>query len=527
MILSHAHNFVFIKNRKVAGSSIEMFLSRFVGSADIVTVIGEEPKIIPENFRALFGRRIRYQNFSGFKNHMSSLRVIDRVGRDVWEDYFSFCFERSPISKVESYFSFITSDLKNADDAQSDFIDASYPEYCSDVSRYTDSGQIIVDQVANYDRLNIEFAEICNRIGIPFDGDLGFRLKDQHKKTHITKPSLTDEMYKEIANAYALERELLPFMQVEAAQPSSSAALPWCLARAALQNGQLLKAEQYILQARKSDEDFLPARREEARIMWRLGDKEASTQKMLNLHSLAPHRMQFAIEAAVFLRRTDKRPEANKLLQDALEISPRNGRVMAELAKFQAEDGLFEEAIATMKKSLSLVRVGTPAWINSHIRILGWSDQLSEAEQFILKNESNEANTQTMAVERGIVSFHWSIDLRISLANMALTQGDIKRAARLLLDRDVVEHTEGKALVPLARRLVGSGPEDFVSATFAEILQLGSTNSRLIRILLRVAKQLENAVFAAQIVSSLEEVETPSADLLKKAKSLHLKLISK
>ena len=39
MILSHKHKFVFVKNRKVAGTSVEVALSPHCGPDDILTVI--------------------------------------------------------------------------------------------------------------------------------------------------------------------------------------------------------------------------------------------------------------------------------------------------------------------------------------------------------------------------------------------------------------------------------------------------------------------------------------------------------
>ena len=46
MIISHKHKFIFIKTRKTAGTSIELFLSRFCGPEDIIT-----PFQSPENER--------------------------------------------------------------------------------------------------------------------------------------------------------------------------------------------------------------------------------------------------------------------------------------------------------------------------------------------------------------------------------------------------------------------------------------------------------------------------------------------
>ena len=45
MIVSHSHRFIFIKTRKVAGTSVELFLSQFCGEEDIVTTLGPDEKL--------------------------------------------------------------------------------------------------------------------------------------------------------------------------------------------------------------------------------------------------------------------------------------------------------------------------------------------------------------------------------------------------------------------------------------------------------------------------------------------------
>src|SRR3972149_2177310 len=45
MIVSHSHRFIFIKTRKVAGTSVDLFLSQFCGEEDIVTTLGPDEKL--------------------------------------------------------------------------------------------------------------------------------------------------------------------------------------------------------------------------------------------------------------------------------------------------------------------------------------------------------------------------------------------------------------------------------------------------------------------------------------------------
>ena len=69
MIISRAHNFIFIKTRKTAGSSMEMALASHVGPEDVVTPLGFAQDI--ERFRT-WG--VLPQNFSNDQTAERALR---------------------------------------------------------------------------------------------------------------------------------------------------------------------------------------------------------------------------------------------------------------------------------------------------------------------------------------------------------------------------------------------------------------------------------------------------------------------
>ena len=125
MIISHQHKFIFIKTAKTAGTSIEVFLSRWCGKEDIVTPIrppieGHQPRnheqlVDPRTgllwrpeglhraLRNVFERRQK------FYNHMPAWLVQQRIPARVWNSYFKFCVERNPWDKVLSHYHMVAS----------------------------------------------------------------------------------------------------------------------------------------------------------------------------------------------------------------------------------------------------------------------------------------------------------------------------------------------------------------------------------------------------------------------------------
>ena len=55
MIISHKYKFIFIKTRKTAGSSIQIYLSELCGEGDVVSTIDRpERPYRPRNYRGLY-----------------------------------------------------------------------------------------------------------------------------------------------------------------------------------------------------------------------------------------------------------------------------------------------------------------------------------------------------------------------------------------------------------------------------------------------------------------------------------------
>jgi hypothetical protein len=196
MILSHKHKFIFVKTAKTAGTSIEVFLSRYCDSTDVVTpieppveghrprnylgFINPIPEILERPGKIFSALRHSITSREKFYRHMPAWQVRTRVPRDVWNSYFKFCVERNPWDKVLSHYHM---------HAAREGGPLSLDEYLArgrfpiNFSRYTDrSGRkIIVDRVLRYENLLTELGEVFSQLKIPFEGTLGVQAKSGYR----------------------------------------------------------------------------------------------------------------------------------------------------------------------------------------------------------------------------------------------------------------------------------------------------------------------------------------------------------
>lgn len=103
MIISHRHRFIFLKPRKVAGTSVEVALAQHCGEDDIVTPIGAFNPKWDENTYAHPGKK-----WPGYGRHATLKRVRKQLGGELWDDYFKFAITRNPWDLVVSQYHWAT-----------------------------------------------------------------------------------------------------------------------------------------------------------------------------------------------------------------------------------------------------------------------------------------------------------------------------------------------------------------------------------------------------------------------------------
>ena len=215
MIISHKHNFIFIHCRKVAGSSIAVYLSKFLGPKDIqLSAIADSKSngVHPNlrfyldllNYRStqyyftnlvknIFltkegnllpsinaARKEKYRKYFT-KNiaHPTALE-IKNFDKYAWRNYFKFCFVRNPYERVLSDYFWRVKNI-NININFHEFVKLLYykdhsnniiPENFDNWKMYTINDEISVDYIGRYESLNEDFGEICDHLDIPYNGKL-------------------------------------------------------------------------------------------------------------------------------------------------------------------------------------------------------------------------------------------------------------------------------------------------------------------------------------------------------------------
>ncbi|HVU22102.1 MAG TPA: hypothetical protein VHE09_15335 [Rhizomicrobium sp.] len=220
MIASYSRNFIFIKTRKTAGTTIEMVLTPFCGDDDIVAPIGKRDELIRGNGRPIC------RNFSSdpaveervrasllrvgpnmlqddetqrldFFNHMDAALIKSRVSPEFWHRAFKFTAERHPYEKAVS-FAYFWHRPRKTDIPFSQHLDrvvrtGAYPGF----ELYSIDGQVVFDDIIRFETLREDLNRIGKRLGIALPADLP-RSKHNRRKDHRPAREILSEAQKEI-----------------------------------------------------------------------------------------------------------------------------------------------------------------------------------------------------------------------------------------------------------------------------------------------------------------------------------------
>jgi hypothetical protein len=217
-IISHKHKFIFIKNPKIAGTSIEVALSEHLGPEDVLTPLldlDERDKISKSEIYKSAQNYIyssRVNHFKAFPRLLyralrswaypqlfveieSAVYLRTMLGKNIFDSYYKFCFERNPYDKV------VSSYYHSLSKADHHFSFQEYMNKRGYISNnwhlYTENDQILVDDVYKFESLEDEIKTLSDKLGLaiklPTHKFMGKSRKEGITYKNLVKPGSAEK----------------------------------------------------------------------------------------------------------------------------------------------------------------------------------------------------------------------------------------------------------------------------------------------------------------------------------------------
>lgn len=210
-VVSHRHELIFLKTRKTAGSSIEIWLAPFLDpETDLAAVTADLSHYRPDLAAELKPR--------GLKAHATAAEVRDLVGDRIWHGYYKFSVERDPWDRIISLWRWrqysrqvdVSFDefLEAIAQDSSERLRACGAEDWSNWPIYSIDDTVVLDDVILYEELYQSLPKSLACVGMEFDGRL-VRTKSNIRKAEDTVDALTNAQVDLIAKVF--EREIREF----------------------------------------------------------------------------------------------------------------------------------------------------------------------------------------------------------------------------------------------------------------------------------------------------------------------------
>ena len=221
MIVSHSHRFIFIKPQKVAGTSVEVFLSQFCGEQDIITPLGADETLrqgmggrnfwfsVPgrgNRLRRLWGEMIGRPSigYRGYYPHMPAKEIRRLIGEQIWSDYFKFTIERNPWDRQVSLYHWHYRKRKTKPSFDLFIRSPFHRKISPNFDTYAIDGKIAADYVCRYETLEEDLIHVLKDIGIDTKVDLP-RAKGGHRSERPWRDYYTPRTRDIVGQWYARE----------------------------------------------------------------------------------------------------------------------------------------------------------------------------------------------------------------------------------------------------------------------------------------------------------------------------------
>ena len=158
VLVSHKFKFIYIKNYKVASTSVESFFSRFCINPDNNYFYKKNNNQYKDNYGIIGSRGYNAQMGNKWYNHMNALSIRNNLGFNKFYKYIKFCVVRNPYDVLVSSYFFRKIKIPFKQYAKTTII--------NNLARYSINKQCICDYYIRFEHLEEDIVEMCNVLNI-------------------------------------------------------------------------------------------------------------------------------------------------------------------------------------------------------------------------------------------------------------------------------------------------------------------------------------------------------------------------
>jgi hypothetical protein len=232
MIASYLYNFIFIKTKKTAGTTVEVALADICGPDDIITPLGRHDELVRGNgkplcrnytsdpaveaalMQALIAederRYVKARQKCEFYAHMKAAAIKQTVAPEFWDSAYKFTVERHPYEKAVSgaYFKYRAGRHPEFTQYLDTYVrEGNYGSF----EFYSIDGKPVVDGFLRQETLVADLKRVGAKLGFPVPDELRRMKTTSRKDTRPAREILSEAQRDIVFERCAQEFELLGF----------------------------------------------------------------------------------------------------------------------------------------------------------------------------------------------------------------------------------------------------------------------------------------------------------------------------
>lgn len=169
MLVSHRYNFIYLKARKVAGTSIESYLQRYCLSPEKEKdfIMSHDTDFNMGKYGIVSARMGGQENWY-WHNHKECIELKEQLGMNIWNNYTKISSVRNPYDMMVSWFHFMTGYKGPQKDKFTSFIKniKSHSLIIRNRNIWSENGEFNFKYI-RFENIEEDLKTIMNELGLP------------------------------------------------------------------------------------------------------------------------------------------------------------------------------------------------------------------------------------------------------------------------------------------------------------------------------------------------------------------------